>query len=189
MKQLHVKAVGTKPLLMHNNQGVNPLHPLTREIRKYTSKRTKTDEDLEMISDLEWLSGIYYKDGVGVYIPQHMLMACIENGAKRQKLGKIIPISCQITDFYIPLKYTGPTDLEELKNDYNFRDVRVAGIQRSSVTRTRPRFEQWGIEFDIEYDETLIDEDRLKQSVIDAGKFARLGDFRKFYGEFSPVFS
>lgn len=189
MKNLHVKVVGTKPLLMHNNQGVNPLHPLTREIKKYTSKRTKTDEDLSAISDLEWLLGIYYKDGVGVYLPQHMIMACLENGAKKQKLGKVIPLAVLLDQFYVPLIYNGPKDIETLQTEHDFRDVRVVGVNQSSVVRTRPRFEQWGIEFDLSYDEALIDEDRLKQCIIDAGKFARLGDFRKFYGEFTPQFS
>ena len=189
MALLHVDAIGVKPLLMHNNQGVNPLHPLTREIKVYTSKRTKTDEDLIAISDLEWLLGIYYKEDIGPYLPQHMIMACIENGARKQKLGKTVVVACEIKQFYIPVQYNGPRDLESLKANYEFRDVRVAGVQRSSINRTRPRFEDWSISFDVEYDESLIDEDRLKQCIVDAGKFAGLGDFRKFYGKFSVKFS
>jgi len=191
MKTLHVKAIGTKPLLMHNNQGVNPLHPLARELKTYTSKRTKTEEDLIAISDLEWLLGIYYDKEIGPYLPQHMIMACIENGAKKQKLGTTIVDACEIQQFKVPLLYNGPRDIESLKDSYEYRDVRVVGVQRSSVNRTRPRFEQWSIEFDLNYDENLIDEDRLKRCVIDAGETAkaRLGDFSKYYGSFTPHFT
>jgi hypothetical protein len=190
MKQLNVHAVGIKPLLMHDNKGVNPLHPLTRELKTYTSKRTKTDDDLLAISDLEWLSGIYYKEGIGPYLPEHMILACIENGAKKQRLGTIIPIAVQIDPFYIPLIYDGSRDLEVLKKDLEFRDVQTVKLKKSeSIIRTRPRFENWEIEFTINYDESLIDVDKLKQCVIDAGKFARVGDYRKRYGEFIPKFS
>ena len=56
MKSLKVTWKGISPLIMHSCKCVNPLHPIAKELKKYTSKKTKTDEDLTKISDLEWES-------------------------------------------------------------------------------------------------------------------------------------
>lgn len=53
MKNLKVTWKGISPLIMHSCQCVNPLHPIAKELKKYTSKKNKTDEDLIKISDLE----------------------------------------------------------------------------------------------------------------------------------------
>ena len=37
MKNLQVTWKGISPLIMHNCQCVNPLHPITKEMKKYTS--------------------------------------------------------------------------------------------------------------------------------------------------------
>ena len=44
-EQLHVKIKGTLPCLQQNGRMKNPLDPWAKEIRKYSKKRTKTDED------------------------------------------------------------------------------------------------------------------------------------------------
>lgn len=68
MKTLRVTWKGISPLIMHSCQCVNPLHPISKELKKYTSKKSKdkTDEDLVKISDLEWEAGAYWKDGLGL---------------------------------------------------------------------------------------------------------------------------
>ena len=71
MKKIHVIWKGISPLIMHNCQCVNPLHPISKEIKKYTSKRIKTEEDLQIISDLEWEAGAYWKDGLGSNALRH----------------------------------------------------------------------------------------------------------------------
>lgn len=54
MKTLRVTWKGISPLIMHSCQCVNPLHPISKELKKYTSKKSKdkTDEDLVKISDI-----------------------------------------------------------------------------------------------------------------------------------------
>ena len=82
MKNLKVTWKGISPLIMHSCQCVNPLHPISRELKKLTSKRTKTEDDLLKISDLEWEAGAYWKDGLGLYIPAENTEATIKNGGK-----------------------------------------------------------------------------------------------------------
>lgn len=103
MKNLKVTWKGISPLIMHSCQCVNPLHPIAKELKKYTSKKNKTDEDLVKISDLEWEAGAYWKDGMGLYIPAENVEATIINGAKANKKGKEIQKYVDVTDLYIPL--------------------------------------------------------------------------------------
>lgn len=77
MKNLKVTWKGISPLIMHSCQCVNPLHSISKELKKYTSKKSKTDEDLEKIADLEWEAGAYWKDGLGLYMPGENVEATI----------------------------------------------------------------------------------------------------------------
>lgn len=178
---------GLTPLLMHSCDGVNPLHPITREIKKYTSKRTKTEEDLATISDLEWESGLYYDDEIGVYIPAENIEASFIEGAKATKKGKDLQKYCSVLDFRIPLDYGSQKTKDELKTDMSFRDVRAVNIMRSKVTRTRPRFNSWKIAFNYAYDETKIDLDTIKNAIEYAGSYVGMCDNRPKYGKFSSL--
>ena len=90
MKKLHVTLNGLNTLMMHSPKTVNPLHPLALELKKYTSKRKKTEDDLMKISELEWEAGLYYDEANGLHIPVECLQKTLENGAKLFKAGKDI---------------------------------------------------------------------------------------------------
>ena len=87
MKKLHVTLNGTNTLMMHSPKTVNPLHPLAIELKKYTSKRKKTEDDLEKISELEWEAGLYYDENNGLHIPVECIQKTLQNGAKLFKAG------------------------------------------------------------------------------------------------------
>lgn len=187
MKNLLVTWKGLSPLIMHSCQCVNPLHPIARELKKYTSKRTKTEEDLLKISDLEWESGAYWKDDIGLYIPGENVEATIRNGAKLNKQGKNIERFVSVTNLYIPLDYGEKLTKEQLINNYEYRDTRIMVVQRSKVVRTRPRFDQWKIQFNLMYDEEKIDLDTIIQALENAGKYVGLCDSRPKYGKFAVI--
>lgn len=184
MKNLKVTWKGITPLIMHSCQCVNPLHPIAREMKKYTSKRKKTDEDLMKISDLEWESGAYWKDGLGLYIPAENVEATLTNGAKSNKKGTDIKKYCDVTDLYIPLDYGENLTKEELIANYEYRDTRVMTVMRAKIMRTRPRFDQWKITFNLRYDESKIDLDTIINAMEYAGKYVGLCDSRPKYGKF-----
>ena len=187
MKNLLVTWKGLSPLIMHSCQCVNPLHPIAMELKKYTSKRTKTEEDLLKISDLEWESGAYWKDDIGLYIPGENVEATIRNGAKLNKQGKNIERFVSVTNLYIPLDYGEKLTKEQLINNYEYRDTRIMVVQRSKVVRTRPRFDQWKIQFNLMYDEEKIDLDTIIQALENAGKYVGLCDSRPKYGKFAVI--
>ena len=187
MKNLKVTWKGISPLIMHSCQCVNPLHPIAKELKKYTSKKNKTDEDLVKISDLEWEAGAYWKDGMGLYIPAENVEATIINGAKANKKGKDIQKYVDVTDLYIPFEYGEDLTKEELIQNYEYRDTRIMTVMRSKILRTRPRFDQWVIGFNLRYNEEKIDIETIINAMEYAGLYVGLCDSRPKYGKFSVV--
>lgn len=187
MKTLKITWKGITPLIMHSCKCVNPLHPIAKELKKYTSKKNKTEEDLNIISDLEWKAGAYWEDGIGLYIPGENVEATIQNGAKANKKGKDIQKYVNVTDLYIPFHYGENLSLDELVSKYEYRDTRPMNVQRSKVIRTRPRFDQWNITFHLIYDENKIDLDTIQNSIEYAGQYVGLCDSRPKYGKFVSI--
>ncbi len=187
MKNLRITWKGISPLIMHSCQCVNPLHPISREMKKYTSKKKKTEEDLLKIADLEWESGAYWQDGLGLYIPAENIEATLVNGGKSNKKGKDIQKYVNVTEPFIPFLYGEDLTKEELIKDYRYRDTRIMTVQRSRIVRTRPRFNQWHIVFNLLYDETKIDLDTIVNAMEYAGSFVGLCDSRPKYGQFTPI--
>ena len=187
MKKLQVTWKGLTPLIMHSCQCVNPLHPITKELKKYTSKTRKTDEDVEKIGDLEWEGGLYWKEGLGLYIPAENIEATIRNGAKANKKGKEIEKFVSVETMYSPLSYGEKLSKEELKKDLQYRDVRMMVVGRARIVRTRPRFDMWSVTFDLLVDEEKIDIDILVNAMDFAGQYVGLCDSRPKYGKFTTI--
>lgn len=187
MKNLQITFKGTTPLIMHSCQCVNPLHPIAKELKKYTSKKKKTEEDLLMISDLEWKAGAYWKESLGLYIPAENVEATIINGAKAYRKGSDIEKYCDVTDLYIPFFYGENLTLDELVQNYEYRDTRVMTVMRAKILRTRPRFDQWNITFNLRYDETKIDIETITNAIEYAGQYVGLCDSRPKYGKFVAI--
>ena len=187
MKNLKVTWKGISPLIMHSCQCVNPLHSISKELKKYTSKKSKTDEDLEKIADLEWEAGAYWKDGLGLYMPGENVEATIQNGAKANKKGKDIEKYVEVSDLYIPFYYGENLTKEELIKSFEYRDTRIMTVMRSKILRTRPRFDQWNITFNLRYIEEKIDIETIMNAMEYAGQFVGLCDSRPKYGKFVPI--
>lgn len=184
MKNLRVTWKGITPLIMHSCQCVNPLNPIARELKKYTSKRKKTEEDLLKIADLEWEAGAYWNDEIGLYIPGENVEATLVNGGKANKKGTDIQKYVNVTEPFIPLFYGEKLTKEQLVKDYRYRDTRIMTVQRARVVRTRPRFNQWHIVFNLSYNEEKIDLDTIVDAMDYSGAYVGLCDSRPKYGQF-----
>lgn len=171
---------------MHSNDGVNPLHPMSKKIKEITSKKKKTDEDHEQILRLKWEMGLYLaKDGKPM-IPSTNVEACIRDAAKKVRRGKEIVSGLVVQPDEIPLIYTGPTDREGLW-EANFVDIRIGRVDRGRVPVARPRFDNWQLKFMLEYSENDFNDDEIKQFIIEAGSKIGLCDYRPKFGRFSLV--
>lgn len=190
MKTLKITWKGISPLIMHSCKCVNPLHPISKEIRKLNDKprgQKLTEEELERLSDLEWEAGAYWQDGIGLYIPGENVEATIRNGAKVNKKGKDIEKYVNVTDLYIPFNYGENLSKKELIKRLEYRDTRPMVVSRSRILRTRPRFDQWNITFNLIYDESKIDLDTIVNAMTYAGSYVGLCDSRPKYGKFCAI--
>lgn len=185
MKQIKCEFHGISPLIMHSCQCVNPLHPITLEMKKINAKKkNKTEEDLIVLSDLEWEAGLYYDESVGIYIPAENIEATIREGAKARRKGKDIVKGFQCEDMMIPLDIGENLTKEEMKKDFRFRDVRAMRVMSSRVMRTRPRFNMWNLTFIALYDEKIISFNEIVDAIEYAGQYVGLCDSRPKYGKF-----
>lgn len=186
MKKIKCEFHGVSPLIMHSCQCVNPLHPLSLAMKKINAKKkAKTDEDLAMLSDLEWEGGLYWNDEVGVYVPAENIEATIREGAKARRKGKDIVKGFMVEDMMVPLDIGENLTKAEMKADFRFRDVRAMRVKTSRVMRTRPRFNMWNIAFTAMYDENVLNFDEIVDAIEYAGQYVGLCDSRPKYGKFS----
>lgn len=195
MKNLKVTLKGTSPLLMHSCKCVNPLHPLSIELKKLTGLRgkNKTEEVLRQIADLEWYSGAYYEPKAGdmfdgeLYMPAENIEATLINGAKQFKKGKDFEKYCRVVDLQNPFTFGEKKTLKELVADFNYRDTRAMTVMRSKIMRTRPRFNRWETTFIYMYDDENIDLQTIVNTIEYAGKYVGLCDSRPRYGQFVAI--
>ena len=200
MKTLTAKLTGTAPLLMHNERLANPMDPIARKMKEITNKRKKTDTDLELLQNLEWIGGMYCTEDVGVNdgvpvgggrpaIKASMVEAMLIKAAKRNKLGETFKAAVFIDDdLKIPLEYEGSKDLAKIIKTPQFRDVRGCKLNQSKVMRTRPRFNSWAVTVTATYLEDSVNERDLREAFEYGGMMVGIGDYRPKFGRFSVEF-
>lgn len=188
MERLHVTFTGLMPLLLHSDRGVNPLDPIRRQLNALTSKRKKTDEDHAEIARLDFLLGLPVDAKDRPAIPAYQVKASIRDGAKRTKNGTNVRSSIFVHGAdrtrWIPLIYDGPKTAAELVETPRFVDTRTVGMQKKRVMRTRPIFDSWSLEFDMEYDPVTFNADTIEQILEQSGMYVGLGDYRPEFGRY-----
>jgi len=188
IKKLSVEIRGITPLLMNNNKkSVNPTHPLVREMKAISAKRKKTEDDDLRILEIKWYLGIYWEDGIGPYVPSENVFATLREAAKVERKGKDVIKGMFVTPEFIPVDYDGPRTQEALFASDRYKDIRVGRIKTSSILLCRPRFNVWGLKFDIEYDTNVLQRDDVLKFLEYGGRYVGLCDFRPRYGQFEVL--
>lgn len=182
--KVKIKALPDTAMLHHNIRLANPMDEGSLKMKSLTSVRKKTEEVYMGIADVEFEYGMYYDARIGPYIPGIWLDATLIEGGKLQKNGSKIKRSTLVVDTIIPLEYDGPRDMEALKADMRFRDIRAVTIGTSKNMRCRPRFTDWKAQFTIQYNPDLINKDELVVALKTAGACIGLGDYRPRFGRF-----
>ena len=185
-ESLRFRITGVAPLIMHNGQLSDPMNRYSRAMKEITSKRKKVDSDYEEMARLEWLGGLYLHNGAPC-IPDYVMEAVLigRGGAARsQRMGKESAAGMFVMRNF-PLEYDGPKDPGKLWDMEEFRLVRAVRVGQARVMRTRPIFQEWSADVEIEYDLDFLNADHICQWMTIAGTKVGLMDWRPKCGRFS----
>jgi hypothetical protein len=185
-KSLKLKVRGCRPMIMHSGQTADPLNEFAKRLKKVSAKRTKTEADIELMAEIEFMAGLYIDKNKKVIVPAENILACLINAGKRKKLGKQVGIGIDV-EKHSDLEYDGVKDPKKLWGDKNFVFRKAVTINRVKVMRTRPIFNEWGTTFYLRYNDTKLDEETVIDIVKIAGAEIGLGDWRPQYGLFEVV--
>lgn len=185
MERINLHLTGVSALLMHRPVSVNPLDEGTKELKKYTGKRTKTSEDHEIIARLEWGLGLYHDATLGPYVPGVNVEIMLRDAGKLNKQGVLITRGVIVAQDKLPVLYRGPRTTEQELWDANFKDIRAVGNQKNRVMRCRPMFPQWELDVEVLVEETIIDPSDVVAIATKAGLMIGLGDYRPRFGRFT----
>ena len=186
MKELQFHIKGISPLLLHSTRGVNPTDPLVVELKKLTSKKTKTPEDIEGIAKLEWMVSMYVNANGKPSMPGENIEALLREG-RVGKITKANMVAAVASEGPWPIIYSGPKDLDKLWETGQFCDTRAVRVMSSRVMRSRPRFEDWELKFSVLYAPDMLSEAQVVGSLKRGGREKGIGDFRPRFGRFEII--
>jgi hypothetical protein len=177
MKKISIDVEGITPMLLHNGQTADPLNEFSKELKKVSGKRNKTDEDHALMGDIEWRAGLYWDDKLGVFMPAENLQAMLLAAAKKTKQGaQSIHI---LVDDDMAIKFKNSTKFDKLEKDPDMRDRRICRVGTAKIARTRPKIPAgWSGTINLLIDVDGIDEDDVIKFAETAGKIIGMGDWR-----------
>jgi hypothetical protein len=179
---------GVAPLIQHSSRLADPLEDATKKLKAVTSKKKKTEDDLEVMSRLEWEGGLILSPAGRVALSSTQIEAMIYEAARATRTGKDAQRSVYVEHF-AEIEYKGckPGALN-LDKAWASRGhvLRVpARVQQARVMRTRPIFYDWSAVVDVTYERDTFDRAALIDVVKTAGAKVGIGDWRPRYGRFA----
>lgn len=190
MKTVTVKITGIRPLVMHNGLLADPTNPAVRAIKKITSKGSKkmTDSDHEERNRLEWEAGLYWSEELGgVALPSDNLERCIQEGAKKNRLGKDFAAACFVRESEIEVSHRLSGKAKEtMYKDAGYILRKGVKVQLARIIRIRPMIPTgWTATFTVEFDDSIVNHSQVVTAIQEAGSLVGLGDWRPNFGRFT----
>ncbi len=180
--QATISITGSQPIIHHSAAGLDTRTPIALEKQAISAKkgsnRTVTDEfrlrELEALESL-WLSPVTGE----ITIPPEAVRSCLETAARKLKQGPAVREGLVVdnTAFKYDREALGNTP-EEVAQSAQFTVPVVVPSSRGRIMRTRVKFDQWGLTFDLDFDPELIDQLKLETWLDIAGRRIGLGDWR-----------
>lgn len=169
-------------VLMHNAQTANPLNPFTKALKAISGKRNKTEADHLAMARIEYEAGLYLNDKREVIIPGRVFEACIAEGAKKSKEGKVA-LSTTIVENDAVVSYDGgPLTVEELLDSEEHKLVVPVKVGMAKIMRTRPLFHNVTGTFTVSLQTELANPTQLERWITDCLNQVGIGDWRPRYG-------
>lgn len=186
MKHLKVKLTGIAPLILHSNQAVDPQNYYAKEMAKVKNKKPKTEADLERMSEIEFMGGLYLDNDV-VVIPTKVQAATFVKGAMKDRRGPVAKAGVFFSS-HAPLDYGEQLTPDELYASGRYTSREMVRVQQSTIVRVRPIFNDWSVVIPLDFDEDVIDKETILQAWMRAGHVVGMGDWRPQHGRFSVEF-
>lgn len=187
IKNLTVKFNGIAPLLQNNPQTVDVFNKYARLKKPLTAKRSKTDEDIQKIRNIDVESKLFFDEELGIYVPTRWVMAAIaKNSHAIAKIAKAkIRGAVFVTEEKAKLTFDGmkkvKTKKDIVKND-KFVTTLILPQQQVRLAKSFPIFHKWSFSVGLEYDDLILDEAELISILEYSAKYGGFGDFRPTYG-------
>ena len=174
-----IRIKGLKPLL---------IHAFGPEILSAT--KTKKEKCGVAGNDpSEWLRTVLYKPNKQLYFPPEYAFALVRDGAKYTKRGRgsiqpLVAATLIVTSEEMLFDRFLPDDIYCLTNNRNspvYLDVRAVNNPTTRKRNIRYRVALspgWSTQFRISWDASIVSQQEMEASIIDAGKFVGLGDGR-----------
>jgi hypothetical protein len=182
-ERISLRLTGVRPLLMHNGALADPLDERAIGLASFTSKRSKTRADQEMIAELEWYASLWLHDARPC-LPEHVLESVFVDGAKFKRKGRAAAAGLEVIAPAM-ISYDGPRDLAAMWKDPEFRKRTGVRVRDARTIRTRPRFPEWSAEFTAAYLPSVLDRDEVIAFYRISGALVGVGDWRPKFGKFT----
>ena len=180
------KVTGISALMLNNPRMINPRDKYAKALKQLTSKRNKTEDDMDAISKIEFYARWYVNDEGKYCIPASHFWRSLIEAAKENKLGKKIEKNVFINKDPV-IDFAGKDkSLEDLFKSENpcYVDVRAVGVKNSKIITTRAIIHDWKCEVEVDYDMSQIDTSTLVEIFNVAGLRYGVGTYRQRYGKF-----
>lgn len=179
-----IKLTGTQPLLMSNGQVVDELNPWKKKIDAATvrAKKAKTDKAIIEADRLRWLGAVYAdKDGYPV-LPIDNFLACLTKAARLFRLGQKVAAGVYVMDGS-RLRFNGSGEGQTVEQLADNPDYQHRKRTKRGVIAHRPIFQSWSAEFDVMFDDEIIDREDFDMILETAGKVG-IGAWTARFGKF-----
>ena len=187
MQAIKFRISGIDSLLMNNPQTVDPMNYYSREKKKITSKRVKTDQDLLDLRRLDIESKTYFDDILGVYIPSTWVAASIASLSWAKAKIKKADIRSGVFPVDTKIKLHFQDDhkvktLDDIAGNPVFHTTMLLKQGQVKIAKAAPIFHNWWFETEIEFDPAVIDRQTLLDLLSYGATYGGYGDFRPTHG-------
>ena len=187
IKTLKAKFTGINPLLQNNAQTVDVFNKYSKLKKPITSKRTKTDEDVLELRNIDVESKVYFDKELGIYVPSSWIMASLaKNSWARIKVKKNdVRAGIFVVEPKAKLNYDGMRAVKTIKDiakNEKFNTTLILPMGAVRLAKSFPIFHKWSFEFTIEYDDSIFNSQDLEDLFNYCAKYNGFGDFRPTYG-------
>lgn len=184
LKRYNIHIKGKSPLIMCSDKLCDPLDPNKKRLSEITSLKKKTDDHHRFIDRIVWEGSLCYQEELGIYVPTKWLMASIQNGAKKNRNGRMIvglvieePIGITIEGYrnMTPEKLWNIVD----KRGQQLHALRMSVVvNMARVMTTKAIIHNWEIKFDVELDTEIFPLEQFKMALYNAGRISGIGGMR-----------